>query len=304
MTTQHPHTLLAMKWPRVCAMTIALVALVGCSKKDAPPPSPSAGTAAASPSPAPVPAVPRPPLPTMALQCEEFATVPVGDYMIENNTWGKGQMTGWQQCVGLAANDRGGVAGLWNWDWKYEGDQVKAYPELIYGHKPGYPKSTTAALPRQLKALRSVKLDYDVHSSRQGAGNLSLDIWFTSTATPTTFSVPTITHEVMIWLDVQGAMYAGGQQVDETTINGVPYKVFVGENFGMGWRYIAFTPVNAATTQGKPLSGSLDLWAYFNYLRDKKWLGGDDYLAAVNFGNEIITGAGQTQLYHFAVTAQ
>jgi hypothetical protein len=39
-------------------------------------------------------------------------------------------------------------------------------------------------------------------------------------------------------------------------------------------------------------------------LRDKKWLNADAYLAAVNFGNEIISGAGQTQLYRMAVKTQ
>jgi hypothetical protein len=278
-------------------MAIAVL-LGGCGKKETP--------AAAVPVPAvsnaslPAPSVPPQGIPGMAMQCDDFVTIAAGEYMIENNTWGKGSMSGWRQCVGLMTNARRGASALWSWDWKYEGDQVKAYPEVIYGHKPGYPKSTTAQLPRKLKQLSNVRLDYEVNSQRQGSGNLSVDIWFTSTPTPTTFSVPTITHEVMIWLDVQGAMFAGGQQVDETTINGVPYKVFVGDNFGMGWRYIAFTPVQKTT----PTAGSLELWAFFNYLRDKKWLGGEDHLSAVNFGNEIITGTGETRLHHYAVTVQ
>lgn len=237
-------------------------------------------------------------MPNMSLQCEDFATVVASGYMIENNTWGKGEMSDWRQCVGLTVNTRGGVAGLWNWDWKNQGDQVKAYPEVVFGHKPGYPKSTTPLLPRQLKDVQTVQLDYDVNSQRQGSGNLSLDIWFTNTPTPTSFSVPTITHEVMIWLDVEGTMYAGGSEVEETTINGVPYKVFVGENFGMGWRYIAFTPVHKT----KASVGSLDLLSFFNYLRGKQWLANHDWLAAINFGNEIISGSGETRLYHFAVT--
>ncbi|MEN9843107.1 MAG: hypothetical protein RLZZ612_936 [Pseudomonadota bacterium] len=301
MNTPPTNRRLAMKWPPAYAAWTVALTLVGCGQQEVSP-APTAGISVAAAQPS-APAMTAPSLPNMVLQCDDFATVAAGDYMIENNTWGKGQMTGWQQCVGLAPHPRGGVAGLWNWDWKYEGDQVKAYPEVIYGHKPGYPKSTTPALPRQLQQLSGVQMAYEVHSSRQGSGNLSLDIWFTNTATPTTFSVPTITHEVMIWLNVEGTMYAGGQQVDETTLNGIPYKVFVGEHFGMGWRYIAFTPVNA-TSPGKPLSGTLDLWAYFNYLRDKKWLNADAYLAAVNFGNEIISGAGQTQLYRLAVKTQ
>jgi hypothetical protein len=53
----------------------------------------------------------------------------------------------------------------------------------------------------------------------------------------------------MIWLEVFGPMFTGGQQVDKVRINGTLYRVFVGEKFGLGWRYVAFAPNSPMQTQ-------------------------------------------------------
>lgn len=236
----------------------------------------------------------------VSMTCAESETVTVGQYLVENNVWGKQGMTDWRQCVGATTSPRGGLAARWTWDWKYEGDQVKAYPEVVFGHKPGFPKSTTDQLPRRLADIEAIELQYDVVSARAGTGNLAIDIWLTSQPAPTQFAVPPISHEVMIWLDVHGPMYAGGTERDTVTINGIPYRVFVGEQFGMGWRYIAFKPEN---TPLKP-AATLEVLPYLQYLESKQWLTPTAYVSAINLGNEIISGSGQTQLNHFSVSVR
>ena len=242
-------------------------------------------------------------MPTLTLNCDDSSTVTTGQYMAENNSWGKAGMVGWSQCMGagtsLKPGTNGALAARWTWDWRYQGDNVKAYPEVVFGHKPGYPKSTTPALPRVLNTLQHISMDYEVHTEREGAGNMAIDMWLTNSASPTTFAVPPITHEVMIWLEVFGPMYAGGQQVDKVRINGTMYRVFVGEKFGMGWRYVAFAPNSPMQT-----TASIDLMAFFEYLKSKNLLTGQEYLAAVNLGNELISGSGETELRHFAVNVR
>src|SRR5689334_2708407 len=75
--------------------------------------------------------------PAIALNCADQVTLDIGSYRAENNTWGKGGLRGWSQCIGIAANARGTVAGRWTWNWPNSDDHVTAYPEIIFGQKPG-----------------------------------------------------------------------------------------------------------------------------------------------------------------------
>lgn len=225
------------------------------------------------------------------MNCNEGVIIPGAGFAAENNAWGKGQLTGWSQCMGVGQNSAGGFAARWTWDWPEGSGDVKAYPEVVFGHKPGYAQSTHPALPRRLDALRRVHLSYDVQTTRYGAGNMAVDMWLTRTDKPDSFAVPPITHEIMVWLDQFGPMYAGGKQVDQVQLDGVPYRVYLGDKFGLGWRYVAFLP-------NVPLrpSARMDLGVFFDYLRGKQLIGGSEYLAAINFGNEIISGRGETRL--------
>ena len=234
------------------------------------------------------------------MQCEEAVTAASGSYEVENNVWGKGALTDWSQCVGATNSTRRGLAARWTWDWKSQDNQVKAFPEVVFGHKPGTARSTTPLLPRKLGEMRRVVMDYDISTQRSGTGNLSVDIWLTDTPTPTTFAVPPITHEVMIWLETFGPMYAGGEQIDTVSIHGIPYRVYVGEKFGLGWRYIAFKPEN---TPMQPVA-QIDLMPYLLYLQTKGLVTPESHVANINLGNEIISGAGTTQVNHLAIDVE
>ena len=279
------------------AAALALTLLAGCDRSD--PPSSSAGPvpAASAPATAAVNTAAAPSPAPISLNCEPASTLDVGQYMTENNTWGSKGLVGWSQCMGGTLHPKGGISAQWTWDWLNEGDQVKAFPEVVFGHKPGYPKSTTTLLPRKLSSLQTLVVDYDVQTEREGAGNLAIDMWLTNAANPTAFVVPPITHEVMIWLEAFGPIYAGGQQVDKLRINGTLYRVYVGEKFGLGWRYVAFAPNSPMQT-----AGSMDLMPFFLYLRGKGLITTEEFLSSVNFGNEIISGSGDTKLKRFAVT--
>ena len=115
------------------------------------------------------------------MQCEEAVTAASGSYEVENNVWGKGALTDWSQCVGATNSTRRGLAARWTWDWKSQDNQVKAFPEVVFGHKPGTARSTTPLLPRKLGEMRRVVMDYDISTQRSGTGNLSVDIWLTDT---------------------------------------------------------------------------------------------------------------------------
>jgi hypothetical protein len=235
----------------------------------------------------------------VTLSCADGALITAGAYRAQNNTWGKGALTGWSQCIGIGAGASDPVVGRWTWNWPNSGGNVKAYPEVIFGYKPAA-SPTTPQLPRRITDITELTVRYDFASSHSGSGNTAFDIWLTDTPLPSTFAVPPITHEVMVWLESYGAMTPGGAFIEAATIDGTAYEVFVADHFGSGgWRYIAFRRVMPQLG-----SATLNVKALLDYARSKSLVAGTEYVASVEFGNEIISGNGNSQLNSFAVSVK
>jgi hypothetical protein len=234
----------------------------------------------------------------IVMDCADQATVDKDGYRAENNTWGKGKLRGWSQCIGLGTDARGALVGRWRWDWSNPESTVAAYPEIIFGQKPGK-SSTSPKLPRKLSDLRAAIVTYDVSSTHTGSGNTAFDIWLTNTVDPTAFASPPITHELMIWLETYGDMRPDGALVGQKTIDGALYDVYVAASVGHGWRYIAFL-----RTKPQLGRGTIDLAAFLAHVRSIGLATGDEYLAAIEFGNEVIRGRGETRLNAYAVTLE
>jgi len=235
---------------------------------------------------------------TITMKCDDEALIDSADYRAENNTWGKGNLSGWSQCIGIGTGADGALAGRWTWDWLNSGSNVKGYPEIIFGQKPGT-TTTTKALPIRISDIGSASIFYDVTSSNTGSGNVAFDLWLTDTPNPSTFGVPPITHEIMIWLDRQGGMGPGGAFSERVSLDGPTYAVFVADHWGDGWKYIAF--ISAKPALG---TGTIDLVSFLSYMREKNLVTGDEYLASIEFGNEVVTGNGETIVKRYTVSIQ
>lgn len=267
-----------------------------------PPPTPSATfipipTLTATPLPSSTPT----PLPTLSFEmnCTPGAVLESAAYRAENNTWGMSNLTGWSQCIGLGEAETPGMAAAqWTWDWLDFIGGVKAYPEIIFGQKPGM-QSTTPDLPRRVNQISSLAIRYDITSTSSGTGNLAFDIWLTDSDNPDTFGAPPITHEIMIWLEGFDGMQPGGSYIGKVTIGGIEYHLLVGEHFGDGWTYLAFKLVEPR--QGV---GELELVDFLDYLKTEGRLSGDEYVASIEFGNEVVNGAGQALLRSFEVVVR
>ena len=232
------------------------------------------------------------------MNCEDQGGTAQGSFRAENNTWGKGSLTGWSQCIGLGAGPGGGLVGRWSWDWLDSGDGVKAYPEVVFGQKPGS-QTTSASLPRKISAPGEVTIRYEIASTHTGSGNVAFDIWLTDTQNPDKWGVPPITHEIMIWLDGYGGMRVGGSLLDQVKIDGTLYNVYTGDPWGDGWKYIGF-----ARDRYQLGAGTLNLASFMAYLRAKGLVTGEEYLASIEFGNEVVSGSGETILYRYDVTVR
>ena len=77
------------------------------------------------------------------------------------------------------------------------------------------------------------------------------------------------------------------------------YNIYVGENFGQGWRYIAF--VRAKSQLG---AGTLNLVSFLSYIQAKSLATGDEYLASIEFGNEVVSGAGETIVHMYGISVR
>ncbi len=55
--------------------------------------------------------------PATASLCADFQSAQAGEYAVENNTWGKGELTSFRQCVGIAAANGGRANVAFDWTW-------------------------------------------------------------------------------------------------------------------------------------------------------------------------------------------
>jgi len=232
----------------------------------------------------------------ISLNCEDWALINLAGFQAQNNTWGKGDLTDWSQCIGLETDSEGILLARWTWDWPKAGGSVKSYPEVVFGQKPGGP-STSPDLPKKLSDIDKATIEYDVASTYTGSGNIAFDIWLTDTDNPDTWGVPPITHEIMIWLDSYGGLGPGGKYVESVTLDGVEYNVFVGYNFGGGWTYIAFN-----SKESQLGTGMINLSSFIEYIIASELAPADVYMASIEFGNEVVSGTGETVLNKYRIS--
>jgi hypothetical protein len=193
-------------------------------------------------------------------------------YWVEDNRWGQGSITEgtastqFQQKVGVGSSvgSNGEVSFRTSWSWPNPpgANEVKGYPSILAGKKPGYaspgnyvngnpiklpdgsisqvsPAGATPGtiLPLQLP-LQSLKAKFATQWVTQptGQGHLTFDIWLQSAPKQDSgFAASSITHEIMIPLQNWGNYGAynvpGGRNPawydHDATIGGVLYHVYV-----------------------------------------------------------------------------
>lgn len=232
------------------------------------------------------------------MTCGDSARATASAYMVENNTWNKGAITDYRQCVSIAAAQAGGdgVDASWEWSWPEPATEVRAYPELIFGHKPWY-TSTSDKLPRVIDHVAEVHAEFAYTSTHTGVGNFAFDIWLTDSNVMTGDHLP-LKHELMIWMDSFG-MTPAGTQIDTVTIDGTIWDLYAAiATWGPEpFQYLAYLPRKAL-----PSPVSIDVRQFLNHLKARGSITGQEWLASVELGNEVMSGTGRTALSGFTVT--
>lgn len=224
--------------------------------------------------------------------CADWAEFTVNEYLLSNNVWGKGTDINYEQCIYYSTAD-GNTEFGWNWNWSGNGS-VRAYPEIIFGLKPWSANSTSDLLPARINS-KNITLEYTASASAIGQWNLSYDIWLADTISPT---MQNVTHEIMIWMYKTDSISPAGTKRGTLAIGGNNFDLWVNENHGDGWTYIAF--VSDKTI----LSRTLDLNAFLNYLITNSYITSNLFISGIEFGTEIFEGKGNFKLTKYNVEVQ
>jgi hypothetical protein len=229
----------------------------------------------------------------------------VGAYRYENNQWGRDKARGGsEQC--LLEREQGGRTEYgWSWHWPGEAPSVYAYPEIIWGWKPWTGGSSTdARFPRRVSDVQHLALHYAVETDAVGSYNLAPEVWLTRRKDGSGKPNPElITTEIMFWLDYAGISQPAGQIIDQPTIDGVRYELWKMDNMGntgggVGWRIYSFKRAEIAR------AGTLNVHEFLRHMTAHQQIDANDFVASVEFGNEIVGGRGTTWVKRFEVEAR
>ncbi|MGY0490573.1 glycoside hydrolase family 12 protein [Streptomyces sp. WG-D5] len=179
-------------------------------------------------------------------------TTPDG-YILYNNIWGSGAGA---QTIWANSSSNWGV-----WANHPNTGGIKSYP------------NAKKVVNRRISALTSLTSSYNVTVPSSGAYNTSYDIWDTN-----------YDHEVMLWMNHNGAVGPLGTSQGTLTLGGHTWTVYKGNN-GANEVY-SFLRTSDST------SGTVNILPILKWIRDTKGWWGDVTIGDVQFGYEITSSSG------------
>ena len=219
-------------------------------------------------------------------QCGPWEEYSLGSYLLQNNTWGQGDITNFSQCIFTTSDSVFG----WNWDWPNIGNSVKAYPEIIFGKKPWSSISTNNVLPIALNRIENFEVDFDFQTEANGNYNSAFEFWITEDSLSNENG---ITTEVMIWTS-NNFLQPAGNQISIVYVDGYFYKMY--RAVFDAWVYYAFV------SEVDQHNGTLKIHDFINYMVSIGHLNPNEFLGSFEFGNEIVHGNGQTTINQYSIS--
>ena len=259
----------------------------------------SASVAVPAPTPAPV-AVAR----NLSCVAGDAHAVPYG--VLVNNMWNQDSAgTGpRRQCLRVRDTAAGPEYG-WSWEWPTT-DGIYAFPELLVGASPWSAEpSNDNRFPRAVGATRSLQIAYDAQTVSNGKQNTAAEFWFTATnlVAGVAEGVP-VKAELMIWTDTApGIVAIDDLPIAEVVIDGMRWRVYLQRD----WRDVSvsdssrWTLISYVATTNSP-TARYDARKFFQDAIDRGVIAPGDFVAGLELGNEIISGAGSTWLRNVSVS--
>jgi hypothetical protein len=140
------------------------------------------------------------------------------------------------------------------------------------GGVKSYPNATKY-VGKTLTSLSSVTSSFNVTAPSSGSYETAYDIWDSNNA-----------NEIMLWMNYTGAVGPLGSSVGTVTVGGHTWTLYKGSNGSNA----VYSFVRTSNTS----SGSVNILAVMNYLKNTKGYFGDITLGNVQFGFEITSSSG------------
>ncbi|MFK4272293.1 glycoside hydrolase family 12 protein [Streptomyces milbemycinicus] len=176
-----------------------------------------------------------------------------GGYTLYNNIWGSG--AGAQTIWANSYTDWG------VWANHPNTGGIKSYP------------NAKRVVGKKVSAIGSLNSSYNVTVPSSGAYNTSYDIWDTN-----------YDYEIMLWMNKTGPVGPLGTSQGSLTLGGHSWTVYKGSNGAN--EVFSFIRTSNST------SGSVDIKAIVNWIKNTKGWFGDVTIGDVQFGYEITSSAG------------
>jgi hypothetical protein len=213
----------------------------------------------------------------------DWAEIKFKEYVLSNNVWGKKNIKNYEQCIFL--NKKIELYG-WAWEWPDIGNNVRAYPEIIYGKKPWADFSTIKELPSRINTYDFI-IQYEFELNASGEYNTAFDIFLTNSKDS---SPESITHEIMIWVTNSEMSPTGFQPNEIFYLNNKEISLYVKKSLEVGdysYDYLCFK-YSANIHKGK-----INLSFFINHLLELGLINKDLFIASIEFGNEVVKGQGE-----------
>jgi hypothetical protein len=183
---------------------------------------------------------------------DRWGTWSNGGYTVRNNVWGNGAGP---QSIWANSYSNWGV-----WSNQPNTGGVKSYPH------------SERMVNRRLSSLGNLSSSFNVSYPNAGSYTTAYDIWCNNNA-----------YEIMLWMNKVGAVGPIGSFQASATVGGHSWNIYRGSN---GANEV-FSFVRTSNTG----SGSVDVKAVLNWIRNRGWFG-DVTVGAVQFGYEITSSSG------------
>jgi hypothetical protein len=220
------------------------------------------------------------------LCASQTASVAGGAYIVQNNEWGSSA----SECISTSGNA----------DFTVVNSSIS---NATNGAPGGYPSiyrgchwgscTQSSGLPVAVSGMHAgrVTTSWSTTQTHTGAYDVAYDIWFNKTAT--TSGQPN-GEEMMVWLASNGGVQPFGSKVATTTVNGVSYDVWYGNQ---GWNTVSYVRTSPATSvSGLDVDGLAADSISRGYLQNS-W-----YLIDVEAGFELWQGGAGLATRSFSVS--
>ena len=236
--------------------------------------------------------------------CTNWALLPYGDYVVQNNVWNGKAMykKDYSLCISLTGDEKNPVP-RWKYDFLREEDgeiyAVKSYPQVYYGQKRqaiASGKPSKLGLPKPLPQLENFKVKYKYSENGKGERNVALESFF---HTSCDILPENKEFELMIWVGKPERRTGGTDKVGEALVDGAKWDIWLNKN--LSWGYVAFVrqePSNEGTIHWKKF---IDWTMKTGPSMGVAKINPNSCMNAIELGTEIFSGSGEFVLEEFKV---